>query len=345
MSSLGHSAGGHGQARRRRRRYRGGRRLGSGSAQCIGADARIGSECLQHRRQELHVHADGVGCSPLQLADQQGVVQLDRLPFLRVEVFVVGDGFEDGLGEGRQYGVQTLLNHRRLTQLGAQFLELAQSGTQYLVDRGRFEPWSNRRQLLDSEGEVLQRLDSVIEPPLFQLPVQLAGGERLAVLSLEFRAEQLHALGFLPEGNVGAVLVLDQVGGDDLGVSRPLLEDDAQVGKPLVTLGVQLLGDAQAGVATAVGRVLAMLVPSRDGEHVGDAIGLDTGLDLLVVGVRTRARVVLVLLDLVDGQHHEGQIGVVTWVDAGGGAPISANGQQGCTALLDGLLNLLGGCF
>ncbi|WP_297746603.1 hypothetical protein [Hydrogenophaga sp.] len=130
------------------------------------------------------------------------------------------------------------------------------------------------------------------------------------LLGFEFDTELMHAAGFFPKGDVCTQLVFYKVGSDHLGISGPLLDDDAQLCKALITFGKQFFGNLQARVSSAVGRVLVIHAAARDGEDVGDAVGLDAGLELVISRVDPLPRVMAIGHDFRDRKDGKRQLGV-----------------------------------
>ena len=137
-----------------------------------------------------------------------------------------------------------------------------------------------------------QRVERVLERP------QRQGS---ALLGLETRLERDDAARLVPEGHLAALLVLDQVRGEDVALGSPRPKQHHQLAEARIArLGPQLPQGQQPRVAAGLDDEVRLAGAARDGERASQAAGADRFLDVIELRVRRAPRVVLVGTDLVD---------------------------------------------
>ena len=137
-----------------------------------------------------------------------------------------------------------------------------------------------------------QRVERVLQRP-----------QRQGAALLRFQAglERDDAARLVPEGHLAALLVLDQVRGEDVALGSPRPKQHHQLAEARIArLGPQLPQREQPRVAARFDDEVRLAGAAGHGERTSQAAGADRLLDVVELRVGRAPRVVLVGLDLVD---------------------------------------------
>ncbi len=152
-------------------------------------------------------------------------------------------------------------------------------------------------------GEELQRKRRGVHRQSECVKCILEGTQRqgTVLLGLETRFQANDAAGLVPEGHLAALLVFDQVRGENMALGSPRAKEHHQLVKTrIVRFGPEFAQRTKPRIAAGLDDEVRLAGPARDGQRRSQTARADRFLDVVAFRVRRAPRIVLVWVNLVD---------------------------------------------